>query len=308
MSSKRRNELAQVRKEEFDALDATAGETPGRFERASTDVLAKRRMISVSDRFAPAKPSSGLLAGPKNPFAAVVLKPTDSGQGRVATPAAPQSEARAKLVRCNKAFLEWLERQRSSALAAPWTDGVLDYIRYAEPLAAQVAKENRAPAPPPPLFFGNKAAPDKAVPPTTPFGPPAQQPQEDEDAMPLEAPAKLIRADDGDETQLIEVRCLIRRLDRRDSNPTWRDLGKGLLRVMKHIQTSAKRVVVRNDTGKVVLNFALGASMKFFQDAKGGLKFTAVVEDGPQNYYLRTKPPLEQRHLAPAIFVQATGE
>mmetsp|Transcript_4719 Transcript_4719/g.12156 ORF Transcript_4719/g.12156 Transcript_4719/m.12156 type:complete len:126 (-) Transcript_4719:45-422(-) len=125
--------------------------------------------------------------------------------------------------------------------------------------------------------------------------------------MPLEKPAELIRADDDHESPIIEARAAIRRLDRDDDGPTWRDLGKGLLRVMKHNDTNAKRVVVRNDVGKVVLNFAIVDTMKFIQDNKGGLKFTAVVDDGPSNYLLRTKPVLEARHLAPATLVPASN-
>ena len=127
----------------------------------------------------------------------------------------------------------------------------------------------------------------------------------DGDAMPREATVEVARGDDGDEVARFESRCAMRRYDKGDGSepPQWRDLGKGALRVMEHAATGAKRVVVRNDVGKVVLNFALAAAMKV-RKTKAGVAVTACADDGgPKQYLLRTKVPLDAAHLAPATFL-----
>ena len=110
------------------------------------------------------------------------------------------------------------------------------------------------------------------------------------------------RGDDGDESTVFESRCAMRRYDKGDGGdaPQWRDLGKGQLRVMERTD-GGKRVVVRNDVGKVVLNFALAAAMKV-RKTKAGVAVSADSGAGVQQYLLRTKAPLEAAHLAPATF------
>ena len=123
--------------------------------------------------------------------------------------------------------------------------------------------------------------------------------------MPREKPEEVLRGADGDETQVAEARCALRRLDKTADGPTWRDLGKGLARVMRHSTPNAKRIIVRNDAGKVILTFALDPTMKFLADRKAGLKFTALdASSGPQNFFLRTKPPLSADDLTPATLLQ----
>ena len=89
---------------------------------------------------------------------------------------------------------------------------------------------------------------------------------------------------------------------KKGEKPSWKDLGKGQLRVMRHKTTNAARVVVRNDVGKVVLNFALAAAMTC-RKTKAGVAVTAATAEGAQQYLLRTKEPLEASHLAPAKLV-----
>ena len=120
--------------------------------------------------------------------------------------------------------------------------------------------------------------------------------------MPKEERVAVAKADDGDETTAFESRCALRRYDKPEGEkPQWRDLGKGQLRVTRHKVTNAARVVVRNDVGKVVLNFALAAAMKV-RKTKAGVAVSADSGAGVQQYLLRTKAPLEAAHLAPATF------
>ena len=93
----------------------------------------------------------------------------------------------------------------------------------------------------------------------------------------------------------------MKRLDKGDdAKVSWRDLGKGQLRVMEG--PKGKRVVVRNDVGKVVLNFGLAAGMKA-KSTKAGVALVADAGAGPKQYLLRTKEPLAAKDLAPAEFL-----
>ncbi len=185
------------------------------------------------------------------------------------------------------------------------------------PAAAKPFSFSNAPAPAPaskPFSFG--APPPKAdapkpafsfgaAPPTASafnFGSaPAPAPSsKEDDAMPKEERVAVAKADDGDETTAFESRCALRRYDKPEGEkPQWRDLGKGQLRVTRHKTTGAARVVVRNDVGKVVLNFSLSEKMSLVK-TKAGVAVTAATADGPKQYLLRTREPLEASHLAPA--------
>ena len=117
--------------------------------------------------------------------------------------------------------------------------------------------------------------------------------------MPKEERVAVAKADDGDETTAFESRCALRRYDKPEGEkPQWRDLGKGQLRVMERTD-GGKRVVVRNDVGKVVLIFSLSEKMSLVK-TKAGVAVTAATADGPKQYLLRTREPLEAAHVAPA--------
>ena len=156
----------------------------------------------------------------------------------------------------------------------------------------------KADAPKPAFSFG-------AAPPSTSAfnfgGAPAPAPSsKEDDAMPKEERVAVAKADDGDETTAFESRCALRRYDKPEGEkPQWRDLGKGQLRVTRHKTTGAARVVVRNDVGKVVLNFSLSEKMSLVK-TKAGVAVTAATADGPRQYLLRTREPLEAAHVAPA--------
>lgn len=348
-ASKRRNDRAQQRKEEY-ALEEENGEEAGAFTRASADVMKKRRIVSASSRYKALSPKES------NPFASIAL-------------AAPEKEDTSKLDRCNRAFLAWLRRQQDRAPSSSWADGVSDYLKLVAPLAKKPfapAPGSIFAAPAKPLVFGNSSVPapqkkkepppqkkEVAPPPkkdnmftfgkppsatettkTSPFAffggappPPASESKSpfsfnppptttsssgpppiattDDDAMPLEAPAEVLKADDDDEVSLFEARAAIKRLD----DKTWRDLGKGTARLSEHKTTKDKRVVVRNDVGKVLMNFKLDPKMTFMQQSKSSaLTFQAICDAdlGLQTYMLRTKVPLTPDLLQPAKFSAST--
>ena len=146
--------------------------------------------------------------------------------------------------------------------------------------------------------FGGGASKATSFPVSAPAAP-APAPKEEEDAMPLEAPSEVLKAEDANESTLFESRASVKRLDDR----TWRDLGKGTARLTEHKQTKQRRVVIRNDVGKVTMNFKIDPKMTF-NKAKSGLTFQAIadVDLGLKTYMLRTKEPLSQDLLKPAKF------
>ena len=236
---------------------------------------------------------------------------------------------------CNRAFLKWVRRQAQNKPATPWTAGVRDYLAHVAKLESSApAAAPSAPAPAPaaakPFSFGAPTKPEAppkpafnfgapppkadapkpafsfgaAPPKTSAFnfgGAPAPAPSsKEDDAMPKEERVAVQKADDGDESTIFESRCALRRYDKPEGEkPQWRDLGKGQLRVTRHKMTGAARVVVRNDVGKVVLNFSLSEKMSLVK-TKAGVAVTAATADGPKQYLLRTREPLEASHLAPA--------
>ena len=108
--------------------------------------------------------------------------------------------------------------------------------------------------------------------------------EDDEDAMPPEEPTIIGRADDGEEEALLEVRTAMKRYDEKgDDGPQWRDLGKGVLRLMKHRTTQKARLVVRNDVGRVALNVALVPRMAFVQQKSNGIMFLGPAPEEGQN-------------------------
>ena len=176
---------------------------------------------------------------------------------------------------------------------------------FGAPAPAPAAKAFNFGAPPPKADAPKPAFSFGAAPPSTSAfnfgGAPAPAPAaKDDDAMPKEERVAVAKADDGDETTAFESRCALRRYDKPEGEkPQWRDLGKGQLRITRHKTTGASRVVVRNDVGKVVLNFSLSEKMSLVK-TKAGVAVTAATADGPKQYLLRTREPLEAAHVAPA--------
>ncbi|KAG5188755.1 hypothetical protein JKP88DRAFT_303632 [Tribonema minus] len=107
-------------------------------------------------------------------------------------------------------------------------------------------------------------------------------------------PAELGRNEDEEaqEETLHEVRAKLFKLDTKDGEKANVDLGVGVLRLTKHRATDLRRMVMRNDIGKVMLNAQVYAGMKFKGDARSSaVKFTAPQESSGELavYTLRVK-------------------
>lgn len=71
---------------------------------------------------------------------------------------------------------------------------------------------------------------------------------------------------------------------------SWGDMGVGMLRLMKHTANDGRRLVLRNDMGKVILNAALYKGMSVSK-AKNMIKFMANVSgDGPTAFMVKVTP------------------
>ncbi|CAM9630712.1 unnamed protein product [Ectocarpus fasciculatus] len=120
---------------------------------------------------------------------------------------------------------------------------------------------------PPPVAAGNSAA------------------DAEEDGMPKEDPSKLERAPGEENEEILgNFRAKLFRFKMEDK--TWGDMGVGMLRLMKHTTNDSRRLVLRNDMGKVLLNAAVYKGMSVTK-AKKMIKFAANVGDGLTSFMVK---------------------
>eukprot|EP00903_Cladosiphon_okamuranus_P012749 g11919.t1 len=135
----------------------------------------------------------------------------------------------------------------------------------------------------PATFNGFKVPAGVAIPPPAAAGNTAA---DEEDAMPKEDPSKLERAP-GEENEEVVGQFRAKLFRFKSSEKAWGDMGVGMLRLMKHTTNDSRRMVLRNDMGKVILNAAVYAGMGVTK-AKNTIKFVANVEgDGPTTFMVK---------------------
>jgi len=112
---------------------------------------------------------------------------------------------------------------------------------------------------------------------------------DDDEGEPILEPEKVHRnADDTDEI-LHEVKCKLFSFSKEDNE--WKDIGLGSFRITKDAKDHRKRMLVRNQIGKISLNASFYPKMKI-EKVKKGLRFSVVVSvDGKgaemRNYMLQ---------------------
>eukprot|EP01084_Bolivina_argentea_P009206 17215_1 len=100
----------------------------------------------------------------------------------------------------------------------------------------------------------------------------------DGDSMAKEKPTDLCRAEgEADEEVEHEVRAKLYKFNAAEK--TFGDLGIGVLRAMRNVKTDSRRLVLRNDIGKVILNVIVYPGMTFDKQ-KSAVGFVASGEDG----------------------------
>jgi len=97
---------------------------------------------------------------------------------------------------------------------------------------------------------------------------------DDGEGEPILEPEKVHRnADDTDEI-LHEVKCKLFSFSKEDNE--WKDIGLGSFRITKDVVANKKRMLVRNQIGKITLNASFFSKMKI-ERVKKGLRFSVVI-------------------------------
>ncbi|CAN0019043.1 unnamed protein product [Laminaria digitata] len=97
----------------------------------------------------------------------------------------------------------------------------------------------------------------------------------EDDGMPKEDPSKMERAPGEEDEEIVnQFRAKLFRF--KSEEKSWGDMGTGLLRLMKHTTNGGRRLVLRNDMGKVLLNAGFYEGMTVTK-VKNAVKFTANI-------------------------------
>lgn len=147
---KRNNDRGQMRREEVEALDDQEEEAAGEFRRASTEVLAKRKIYKIN------RTSFEVNSSDNKPLFNTALFPTPTGltltqPSNITTSTKTQSISvetdnnnalyKEKMAKLNKSFLDWFEKQCSQNPTGVFTDAVEGYIKYCHELAVKYDSE-----------------------------------------------------------------------------------------------------------------------------------------------------------------------
>lgn len=97
--------------------------------------------------------------------------------------------------------------------------------------------------------------------------------------------------EDEETVQSARVKAYIMRKQETGGDGGWLDIGLGILRLKKHKETSARRLLLRNShSGKIQINFALYPKMKASL-VKKSLTFVGHEDGQPQTYTIRFRSP-----------------
>ena len=77
----------------------------------------------------------------------------------------------------------------------------------------------------------------------------------------------------------------------KNESKEWTEFGKGVFRVARDSETKKKRILIRNMTGRVVLNVSFYPGMSFSKVGKNGIRFMAFVDNSgtPQLLMVKVK-------------------
>jgi hypothetical protein len=105
-----------------------------------------------------------------------------------------------------------------------------------------------------------------------------------------------IKETNTEEATLFEARCKMYKLNPEEG---WKDCGKGVVRFMDHNTTHKKRIVLRNQIGKVQLNAAVSNGMEFTKlgGKQSSVRFVAMDDGKVGQYMLKVNPEnLDKMH------------
>eukprot|EP00586_Coscinodiscus_wailesii_P008132 CAMPEP_0172522766 /NCGR_PEP_ID=MMETSP1066-20121228/293304_1 /TAXON_ID=671091 /ORGANISM="Coscinodiscus wailesii, Strain CCMP2513" /LENGTH=231 /DNA_ID=CAMNT_0013305797 /DNA_START=753 /DNA_END=1448 /DNA_ORIENTATION=- len=137
--------------------------------------------------------------------------------------------------------------------------------------------------------FGNGGPKVAAVAPASAPAPSSATAGEEEDGAPLEKQEIVEKEVNPEEDCIREARAKKYML----VDSEWKDLGVGVVRLMKNNKDQSKRrLVMRNSVGKVVMNFSIGKGMTFDKtlSKKGAyIRFVAPDEGELRKFMLKLK-------------------
>jgi hypothetical protein len=125
---------------------------------------------------------------------------------------------------------------------------------------------------------------------------------EEEEGEEIMAPEVVHRNENDDDEILHEVDCKLFRFNK--AHKEWMDAGKGKFRVSKGKDTGKKRILLRNMTGRIMINAFFYKDMSFTKLGKNGIRFLLVIDDSGEPKMLMIK--VKQENLESTLsFLQS---
>lgn len=135
---------------------------------------------------------------------------------------------------------------------------------------------------PPPVFNFNKPAAPAVI---------SEGGDDDDEGEPLLEPEVVHRNADDDDDIFHEVDCKLFRFDKEQNE--WKDVGKGKFRVTQPKGSDKKRILLRNLTGKIVLNAFFYPKMTFTKLGNKGIRFLLSTDGSSDLKMLMIKTKTE---------------
>ncbi|KAG1731496.1 uncharacterized protein EDB91DRAFT_1252135 [Suillus paluster] len=110
-----------------------------------------------------------------------------------------------------------------------------------------------------------------------------------------------------DEDTTYTVKAKVFKLSKTSDKSEWKELGVGMLRLKKHKETGARRVLMRNSaTGRIIINFRLFASLTPTL-LKTMVSFVGHDDGAPASFRIRVKNPEQAQELKDALERETTA-
>lgn len=114
---------------------------------------------------------------------------------------------------------------------------------------------------------------------------------DDDEGEPILEPEVVHRNENDNDEILHEVDCKLFRFDKEQNE--WKDAGKGKFRVTNDKSSGKKRILLRNLTGKIMLNAFFYPKMTFTKLGKNGIRFMLAMDGGSELKMLMIKTKVE---------------
>lgn len=147
---RRGREDGGLSKEEYDRQESGEGEEAGSWNKASDDVIRKRKKIVVRSRlagsapppakranpFAPASKAANVFSGIKSSLTATPSSGALSSAAATATAGGAGASLEHKIGEVNASFAAWIKRQSQQHPTASWASGMQEYLKHLQSITA----------------------------------------------------------------------------------------------------------------------------------------------------------------------------